>query len=120
MIQAVQQQIDKVLERPYDSWLEYLHHFLGRFILSSITPGAGYLGIWPRDAAFILYGWLALGEYERGLNACSEIWMHRIRESSLIVAGRSRNTFVPYKIAGREFKKRFQGILPTTILKACP
>ena len=119
MWSSLQKSIENILKKPRQLWFPYLKHLLYDFLTSNTYPGATYTGTWPRDAAFILDSWLILGEYERGLQECKRIWNNRIVPSSIIVTGRSSNTFVPSRVADRRFKEEYKNLLPTTILSKC-
>jgi len=119
MLSSLQQMIENILQKPSNTWFSYLSKLLHRFITGSIYPGAGYIGIWPRDAAYILNAWLLFGEDRRGLRECRRIWENRIRKYSIVVVSRSGNTFIPTKIADSRFREEYSGLLPTTIMKKC-
>ncbi|HID04439.1 MAG TPA: hypothetical protein EYP20_01395, partial [Aigarchaeota archaeon] len=110
---------ERILQLPRSRWYSCLSSILYSFITGGISPSANYVGVWPRDAAFILRSWLVLGEVERGVKACIKIWKHRITPSSVVVAGRSGNTFIPTILADIGYKQKYEGLLPTTILRGC-
>jgi len=111
--------VAEIVRKPRSRWAAYAKNLLKPFLLSGLSPSAGYFGIWLRDAAFILRAWITLGEAKQGIISCQRLWRNRITESSVVVVGRSGTTFIPSKIADAKFKRKFKGLLPTTIFKGC-
>ncbi len=119
MFLKLEEEINKILKLPRSRWYSCFSSVLYPFVTGGIQPSANYVGVWPRDAAFILRSWLVLGEVERGIKACIRIWKYRITPSSIVVAGRSGNTFIPTVLADLRYKRRYEDLLPTTILRGC-
>lgn len=89
-----------------------------RATVRSLEPGGGYVGIWCRDAAFILRAMAKLGYSKECINGLSSIWSNQIQSNSKVTYGRgSPSTGFKAKRAEPENLRLWHGALPTTVLK---
>jgi glycogen debranching enzyme len=84
-----------------------------------VNPGGYYKAVWCRDASYILKDWFLSGRFEDVMEQIQHIWSRQVvpeEEGVKIVYGRG-SPDMKYKsqVASLDFKKTFEGALPTSI-----
>ncbi len=103
------------MERSLDDVTVEVMDYAGR-TLQSVEPGGGYVGVWCRDASFILRGMAQLGKTNLCLASLNKMWANAIQPESDARFGRgSPLTHFSAKQADRETLVKWSGALPTTI-----
>ncbi|MFL6476294.1 MAG: hypothetical protein ACJ70Y_04875, partial [Nitrososphaera sp.] len=86
--------------------------------IQAANPGGYYTGLWCRDSSYIFKDWFLSGRIQEVLDQILVIWSHQLDSANddRIVFGRGspEMDFKP-TIANKQVKKRFQGLLPTSI-----
>lgn len=88
-----------------------------KFVQKGVNPGGYYKAIWCRDASYILKDWFLSGVVEAVMQQIPKIWSHQIGPGKeKIVYGRgSPEMKYLSQVANSDFKKKFEGALPTSI-----
>lgn len=97
------------------------HKFLEstrQFVFQGINPGGYYMGIWSRDASYIIKDWFMSGRnLDEIMMQIHLIWSHQIepgKEKLIYGRGSPETGFRPVT-ANKDSEIEFKGALPTTI-----
>lgn len=88
-----------------------------KYVHQGVNPGGYYHAVWCRDASYILKDWFLSGAAEKVMQEIQNLWSHQIGpEKEKVVYGRG-SPVMKYlsHVADPEFKKKFDGALPTSI-----